>query len=232
MRFSKTICLAAAGLLSVVFADQCQAQLGRGHQPIQRPGRFLGLGYGIGYHHCNPGPDTSYYNPWSRHNSMLISNSPEYHARYGQVNRDPYQILLSQNSNFSPGFGQQIPGGLQSAPVTVDAQFEPIPTGRNDEETNDSAAEDFDSQDTSRDFQPQGNTGNGSGSGTRGSATRGSGTNGSGTKVPASNGSGTKVPASNGSGTKVPAAGSSTTDDTTFELDTDSIFQNSSFSGN
>ena len=47
-------------------------------QPFQKPLRWLGDGFSAGYHRCTPGPDTSYYNPWNAHNSMLISKLPQF----------------------------------------------------------------------------------------------------------------------------------------------------------
>jgi len=130
MRLGKTICLVGTAILFAVSADQCLAQLGRIHQPVQRTGRFFGLGYGVGYHHCNPGPDTSYYNAWSSLNSRLIHRTPEYQARYGHQDRDAWQMLYSGSRHYSHGYNpgmQQMQGVQPMAPVTVDAQFEPIP---------------------------------------------------------------------------------------------------------
>ena len=75
----KKICLVALAALVVCgsFALPCQAQ---NTFRQQRGLRWLGQGFGDGYHRCNPGYDTSYYNPYSAHNSKLISKTPEYMA--------------------------------------------------------------------------------------------------------------------------------------------------------
>ncbi len=53
--------------------SSAQSRLKR-HQPV---GRFLGLGWGLsGYHYCNPGPNSDYYNPYTVRNSVLMSPHP------------------------------------------------------------------------------------------------------------------------------------------------------------
>ncbi len=52
-----------------------EAQSSRSFRPVQRLDRWLGVGNGPGYNWQNPGPDSSYYNPWSAHNSSLVSRS-------------------------------------------------------------------------------------------------------------------------------------------------------------
>lgn len=104
------------------------AQLGRFQQPFQRTGRFFGLGYGVGYHHCNPGPEVRYYNPWSGHNSRLIHRTAEYQARFGQYDRDVWQTLYAQSGHFSNGLPRGIAGPMPMSPATIDAQFEPVPS--------------------------------------------------------------------------------------------------------
>jgi len=42
---------------------------------INRYHRFMGAFYSDGYHRCSPGPDVSYYNPYSAHNSPLYGRS-------------------------------------------------------------------------------------------------------------------------------------------------------------
>lgn len=43
---------------------------------IKRPLRWMGQGFSDGYHRCAPGPNSDYYNPYSAHNSLLISQQP------------------------------------------------------------------------------------------------------------------------------------------------------------
>ena len=75
----KKISLVALAALVVCgsFAMPCQAQ---NTFRRQRALRWLGQGFGDGYHRLNPGYDTSYYNPYSAHNSLLLSQTPEYMA--------------------------------------------------------------------------------------------------------------------------------------------------------
>lgn len=42
-----------------------EAQWVRTKRPIERVDRFLGIGWGAGYHWRTPGPDSSYYSPYS-----------------------------------------------------------------------------------------------------------------------------------------------------------------------
>ena len=58
---------------SVLIESESQAQL-FSRTPGQEIGRFLGLGYGNGYHCRTPGPQADYYNPYSAHNSSLVSH--------------------------------------------------------------------------------------------------------------------------------------------------------------
>lgn len=53
--------------------------------PGQELGRFLGLGYGNGYHCRTPGPQADYYNPYSAHNSYLVSRN-QTTGRYSNMN--------------------------------------------------------------------------------------------------------------------------------------------------
>jgi len=77
-------------------------------QPIQKPLRWLGQGYSAGYHRCNPGPDTSYYNPWNAHNSMLISNLP-------QFQNQNFQSFDTSNLSGRPIY-QGVPFSVYAAP--------------------------------------------------------------------------------------------------------------------
>ena len=150
MNFYASICLIlSSAAVMTLAADDSVAQLGRTgkfhHQPVHRVGRFLGTGYSAGYHHCNPGPDVGYYNPYSAHNSYLVSQSPEYLAQYG--NRDRRVWMQQHGGQFNQagymtgvGNGQALPG------VTVDAEFEPADRDADDgreDETDSSEDNDF-----------------------------------------------------------------------------------------
>jgi len=133
MRTPKIYLVIVAGMIALFVQDSCNAQLGR-IQPFQQFGRFLGNGHSVGYHICNPGPDTSYYNPWSHHNSFLIHRTPEYQSRFGNSDVDAYQLLLSGRS---PHFQNQPTPfqGFSATPTTVDADFEPIGDDRDDSDS-------------------------------------------------------------------------------------------------
>jgi hypothetical protein len=133
------ICLALG--LFVMVADDCQAQMRIGHQLVQRPFRALGHGSGPGIHHCNPGPDVSYYNPWSHKNSFLISRSPEYLNRFGhEAQRSPMSLLYSSGSAYSH---QPNPtNSLQSSAVPITADFVPSTPKPADTDTDTEKVED------------------------------------------------------------------------------------------
>jgi hypothetical protein len=67
-----TICSVGIYCLTEV---NCSAQRAIWSQPGQKPARWLGSGWSAGYHWRNPGHDSSYYNPYSPHNSLRISDS-------------------------------------------------------------------------------------------------------------------------------------------------------------
>ena len=73
--------LAVCMTLLIIPSDSAEAQ--RRFQPINRAGRWLGIGYSDGYHQRTPGPNTGYYNPYSAHNSYLLSKDPAYIQEYG-----------------------------------------------------------------------------------------------------------------------------------------------------
>ena len=77
-------------------------------QPHQKPLRWLGEGYSAGYHRCTPGPDTSYYNPWNAHNSMLISRLP-------QFQQHSFQSFNLNNLHSRPVY-QGVPFSVYAAP--------------------------------------------------------------------------------------------------------------------
>ena len=106
----KKILLAAFAVVVVCsgFALPCQAQRTfNRHRPL----RWLGQGFSDGYHRHNPGHDTSYYNPYSAHNSSLVSQSPEYLA------------VIAQQANQQPArrFFAGVPFAVYAAPSQLDA---------------------------------------------------------------------------------------------------------------
>lgn len=132
-------------------------------QPFQKPLRWLGDGFSAGYHRCTPGPDTSYYNPWNAHNSMLISKLPQFQQQSFQSfnlnnleNRPiyqgvPFSVYAAPNRNHH-GFG------IHGAPSVydqgsyhnhhgnedmVESTFEPFEDDQLEEEAEEETAEDF-----------------------------------------------------------------------------------------
>lgn len=109
----KQIHLLIAAVLFAVVSTQtnsAEAQHLRSGQPLQAGFRWLGQGWSAGYHHCNPGPNTDYYNPWTAHNSMLISKMPGYqqgHNQYGNAYGQPSHAY-SNHSNWGQGHTQSI----------------------------------------------------------------------------------------------------------------------------
>jgi hypothetical protein len=79
------IAVLSIGAIGTIASD-CQAQ---NTFKRYRPLRWLGQGFSDGYHRCNPGYESSYYNPYSAHNSQLVSQSPEYLAVAGRFNDRP-----------------------------------------------------------------------------------------------------------------------------------------------
>ena len=140
------ICL-TIGVLAFLTSES-QAQVFRSGQILQSPLRALGHGNGPGYHRCNPGPDVSYYNPWSQKNSYLISQSPQFLARYGhELQPTPMQLLHSgQNPYGQPGglYGHQHSGLQPTTPLSADF----VPSKRDsddDDDDNDAGSSALDS---------------------------------------------------------------------------------------
>ena len=97
------------------FALPCQAQ---NTFKRQRVLRWLGQGFGDGYHRQNPGYDTSYYNPYSAHNSLLISQSPEYMA----ISPVP------TNQELPRRFFNGVPFSAYAAPPQLNSNLQSMPS--------------------------------------------------------------------------------------------------------
>ena len=89
-----------------------EAQHLRSRQPFQAGFRWLGQGWSAGYHHQNPGPNSDYYNPYTAHNSMLVSRMPQYqtgHHQYGNHSILPHSSFPNHSgSSWDQGPGQSI----------------------------------------------------------------------------------------------------------------------------
>lgn len=135
------ICI-ALGLLATM-ADTAEAQFRRPFQFVPRVNRVLGVWNGPGYHTYNPGPDSSYYNPWSQTNSKLISNSPEFLARFGhEINPTPMDLLRSGTNAFGQPFGGTGQGEYVPSATPFSADF--VPNNRREEEEPDTGFDDED----------------------------------------------------------------------------------------
>jgi len=111
----------------VLTESESQAQILR--RPLgQELGRFLGLGYGNGYHCRTPGPQADYYNPYSAHNSYLVSRN-EAVGRFSNMNTGyavggsnrgiPHSVYTGTQSRDFSVF-ESLPG------QTVTPSFEPV----------------------------------------------------------------------------------------------------------
>ena len=132
----------------------CQAQ-----NPLnrRRPLRWLGQGYSDGYHRHNPGHDTSYYNPYTTHNSTLVSQSPEYQALLAQqASQQPTQRFFAGVPFSVYAAPNQLTQGLQNLPgQQVQGTFSPsVGSGLLDsEEDEDDFGDDNDFREDDNDFR-------------------------------------------------------------------------------
>jgi len=112
---------------SLLIESESQAQL-FSRRAGQEIGRFLGLGYGNGYHCRTPGPQADYYNPYSAHNSYLVSRN-QTPGRYSNMNTGyaiggmggsiPHSAYTGTKSDDYSVF-ESLPG------QTVTPSFEPV----------------------------------------------------------------------------------------------------------
>ncbi|MEZ6095518.1 MAG: hypothetical protein R3C03_15025 [Pirellulaceae bacterium] len=103
-------------------------------RPLQGTGRFLGLGYGHGYHSRNPGPVSDYYNPYNARNSQRIAAGgwsysgvvTQGHPAQSFVNPSYGGFEYQYHSSAPP----QRPGQGSSAPTRPDSEndFQPSPS--------------------------------------------------------------------------------------------------------
>ena len=162
MSFKKILLVVVTSL--VVFGGitlPCQAQNSLNRR---RPLRWLGQGYSDGYHRHNPGHDTSYYNPYTAHNSNLVSQSPEYQALLAQqASQQPTQrffagvpfSVYAAPSQLTPGLhnlpGQQVQGSFSpsvgSGLLESDNNFSSEDNNFSSEDNDFSSTEDNDLQD-------------------------------------------------------------------------------------
>ncbi len=115
--------LLSAVLLTTVMTSVSSAQWNGSRQTSLRPLRFLGQGWGAGYHHCNPGPNVDYYNPYSAHNSALISQGGMMAGSNGGYQSFSMDSGSVPYSSFSPS-STMPSGNFDSLPgESIDATF-------------------------------------------------------------------------------------------------------------
>lgn len=102
-------------ILGLLFTASAEAQWVRTAHPVQRLDRWLGLGNGHGYHWKNPGPDPSWYNPWSALNSTRYSEN---------VGPEPDLWL---NNGAAPGWSATPFGTSWETPSATNESREPTP---------------------------------------------------------------------------------------------------------
>ena len=69
--------------ISAVTPTEIFAQGPHSRGPVRRAGKYLGLGWGSGNHWQNPPVNPGYYNPYSHHNTHLVSRSQEFRTQFG-----------------------------------------------------------------------------------------------------------------------------------------------------
>ncbi len=142
--------LLSAVLLTTVMTSVSSAQWLGSRQTSLRPLRFLGQGWGSGYHHRNPGPNVDYYNPYNAHNSSLVSQGGMMAGSYGgyqSYSMDggstpfssyaPSSTMNSSNFNSLPG-GSLQPTFQESTPVRPASPAEAQPSAATSSEANSS----------------------------------------------------------------------------------------------
>ena len=96
-------------ILMVAGLFQVEANAQRRVRPLKKVNRALGLWTGSGYHYQNPGPQGGYYNPYTAHNSGLVTQ--------GYV--PPHLMMMSQSPNI----------GTSVVMPPNDQAFPPAPIG-------------------------------------------------------------------------------------------------------
>ena len=100
-------------ILMVAGLFQVEANAQRRAGPVKKFNRALGLWSGSGYHHCSPGPQGGYYNPYTPHNSGLVS----------QGYFPPHLLMMGQ----SPNIGTSVitpPANQAFPPAPIGGSYE------------------------------------------------------------------------------------------------------------
>ena len=141
---SRAVCLVfvAATLLVTSLTSTSSAQWRGLRQPGQKVLRVLGAGYGPGYHWRTPGPNSDYYNPYSAHNSLLISE-PGPSGDFGAYSNNHAPAAGTPFSSHAPtSRGTTHLGDLPGAPI--DGTFQPLQPNAEENQSGDDDAVDND----------------------------------------------------------------------------------------
>jgi hypothetical protein len=74
MKFRRLLLVFTIGVSLLLLSSTCEAQWRVFNQTSQKPFRLTGHGWGAGYHWKTPGHDSSYYMPYSHHNTFRASD--------------------------------------------------------------------------------------------------------------------------------------------------------------
>ena len=88
-------------------------------RPVHKFNRALGLWAGSGYHYQNPGPQGGYYNPYTAHNSGLIT----------QGYFPTHQVMMSQSPNIGTSVVIPPPADEAFPPAPIGGSYESFDTG-------------------------------------------------------------------------------------------------------
>ena len=129
MPFTRMTRLGLAMVIVVtVFSSVSSAQ-------IKRPLRWLGEGFSDGYHRCNPGPNSDYYNPYSANNSYLHHKSAapsSFSSNSYRTNRTeefgaPFSVPAVPASFGSESTLSTLPSRIFDSSYVPTLSFTPIP---------------------------------------------------------------------------------------------------------
>ncbi|MEM7455548.1 MAG: hypothetical protein AAF456_14440 [Planctomycetota bacterium] len=95
------VALVVGIVISAATPSEIFAQGPGSRGPARRAMKYLGVGWGSGNHWQDPPVNPHYYNPYSQHNTHLVSRSPEYLARFGD---DSLTTLDGGYQIQSPGY--------------------------------------------------------------------------------------------------------------------------------
>ena len=70
---TRNVLIAVVAFVATFSFSITQADAQKTYRPVKQLNRWLGHWHNHGYHHRTPGPDVSYYNPYSAHNSHRVA---------------------------------------------------------------------------------------------------------------------------------------------------------------